>query len=96
MEEASRAILVEAFGPKYLVMISMHMNESQDIRMPPSNAIQSRWSNVLLASRFMQMTLTTNRETTVDGMHRSRIPVSSRSRRAQAATVWGRDELLRI
>ena len=32
---------LEASGPKCFVMMSMHMNDSQEIRIPPSSAIQS-------------------------------------------------------
>ena len=55
--------------------------------MPPSRARYSVCTSVLLASRFMQMTLTTNRETTVAGMQRSKSAVSSRSLRSQAARL---------
>ena len=75
--DARIAILVDAFGPKCFVMISMHIKDSQDMRIPPSRAIQSVWTSVLLASRFMQITLTTKRETAVAGIHRSSITVSS-------------------
>lgn len=84
IEAASSAILLDALGPKYFVMISMHIKESQDIRIPPSTAIQLFCSRVLFASRFIQMTLTTNKETTVDGMHLSKISVSSFSRQNHA------------
>ena len=59
---------VDAFGPKCFVIISMHIKESQEIRMPPSRAIQSSLRSVLFARRFMQMTLTTNNVTTVVGI----------------------------
>ena len=65
-------------------MISMHINESQDIRIPPSTAIQLFCRSVLLASRFMHMTLTTNKETTVEGMHLIKISVSFFSRKNHA------------
>ena len=39
--EDGNAILFDAFGPKCLVIISMHINESQDIKIPPSKAIHS-------------------------------------------------------
>ena len=69
-------IIVEAFGPKCFVMISMHIKDSQEIKMPPSSAIQSSCNNVLLASKFMQTTLTAKSVTTVAGMDRSKIFVS--------------------
>ena len=40
IEEASNAILLDALGPKYLVIISIHIKDSQDIKIPPSNANQ--------------------------------------------------------
>ena len=76
MVEASIAILFEALGPKYFVIISIHIKESHDIKIPPSNAIHSFRKRVLFASRFMQITLTTNNDTTVEGMHLKRIAVS--------------------
>ena len=53
------------------------MNDSQEIRMPPSRAIHSSCRSVLLASRFIQITLTTNSVITVAGMLRSKISVFS-------------------
>ena len=41
IDTAWNEIIVEAFGPKCLVMISIHIKESQDINIPPSRAIQS-------------------------------------------------------
>ena len=76
-------ILLDAFGPKCLVIMSIHINDSHEIRIPPSSAIQSSCKSVLFASRFIQITLTTNRVTTVAGMHRSKIAVSSFSLRIQ-------------
>ena len=77
MTDARMEMMLEAFGPKCFVIMSMHMKESHEIRIPPSSAIQSNWSKVLLASRFMQMTLTTKSVTTVEGMERNKILVSS-------------------
>ena len=34
-------MIVDALGPKCLVMISIHINDSHEIRIPPSSAIQS-------------------------------------------------------
>jgi hypothetical protein len=49
------------------------MKDSQEMRIPPSRAIQGSCRRVLLAKRFMQMTDTTNRVTTVAGMERRRM-----------------------
>ena len=59
---------LDALGPKCFVIISIHIKDSQEIRIPPSRAIQSSWMSVLFASRFIQITLTTNNVTTVAGM----------------------------
>ena len=64
---------VEALGPKCFVIISMHIKDSQDMRIPPSRAIHSNCSRVLFASRFMHIMLTTNSVTTVAGMDRRSI-----------------------
>ena len=53
------------------MIISIHIKDSQEIRIPPSRAIQSSWMRVLFASRFIQMTLTTNNVTTAAGIERS-------------------------
>ena len=74
---ASKEILLDALGPKCFVMISIHIKDSQDIRIPPSSAIQSSCNKVLLANRFMQITLTTNNVTTMTGIDLNRISVSS-------------------
>ena len=66
--DAWKEIMVDARGPKCLVMMSMHIKDSQDIKIPPSNAMYSFWTRVLLASKFIEMTLTTKRDTTTDGM----------------------------
>ena len=61
-------ILLDAFGPKCLVMTSMHIKDNQDIKMPPSRAIQSNCNNVLFANKFIEITLTTNKDTTIAGI----------------------------
>ena len=61
-------MIVEARGPKCLVMMSIHIKESHEIRIPPSSAIQSSWSKVLFARRFIHTTLTAKRVTTVAGI----------------------------
>ena len=76
MSAAWTEIIVDALGPKCFVTISIHINESQEIRMPPSRAIQSSWSRVLFASRFMQTTLTAKSVTTVAGIERRSILLS--------------------
>ena len=73
---ASTVMLFDAFGPKCFVMISIHINESQEIRIPPSSAIQSSCKRVLFASRFIHTTLTTKRVTTLAGIERSSIFIS--------------------
>jgi hypothetical protein len=65
-------------------MISMHIKDSQEMRIPPSRAIQGSWRRVLLARRFIQMTETTKSVTTVAGMERRRILVSVYSRLSHA------------
>ena len=70
-------MIVDAFGPKCLVMISIHKKDNQEIRMPPSSAIQSSCNNVLFASRFIHTTLTANKVTTVAGIDLSSIFVSA-------------------
>jgi hypothetical protein len=55
----------------------MHIKDSHEIKIPPSSAIQCVCSNVLFARRFMHITLTTNKVTTVDGMLLNKIEVSS-------------------
>ena len=64
-------MLLEALGPKCFVIISIHIKESQEIKKPASRAIQSSYRSVLLASKFIQITLTTNSVTTVAGMERN-------------------------
>ena len=76
MSAAWTEIMVDALGPKCFVTISMHMKESQEIRMPPSSAIQSSWRRVLFASRFIHTTLTAKSVTTVAGMERRSILLS--------------------
>ena len=71
MPAARTEMLLDAFGPKCLVMTSIHMNDSHEMRIPPSRAIHGSCSSVLLAKRFMQMTLTTNKVTTAAGIDRS-------------------------
>jgi hypothetical protein len=81
---ASTDILFDARGPKCLVIISIHIKESQDMRIPPSKAIKSVCKRVLFAKRFIQMTLTTKSVTTVAGIHRNRSLISAFSRLSQA------------
>ena len=69
-------MIVDAFGPKCLVIISIHIKESHEIRIPPSSAIQSSCKSVLFASRFIHTTLTANSVTTVAGMALSNILIS--------------------
>ena len=76
MQAACIEIIVEAFGPKCFVIISIHINESHEIRIPPSSAIQSSCRRVLFASRFIHTTLTENNVTTVAGIDLSSILVS--------------------
>jgi hypothetical protein len=75
--QASTEILLEAFGPKCFVIMSIHINESHEIRIPPSSAIYSSCKRVLFASRFIHITLTTKSVTTVAGMHLRSTAVSS-------------------
>ena len=56
-------------------IISIHINDSHEISMPPSSAIKSSCRSVLFVSRFIHITLTTNRVTTVVGMLLSKIDV---------------------
>ena len=72
---ARNEILFDAFGPKCLVIISIHIKDSQEINIPPSKAIQSNCNKVLFASRFIQITLTTNKVTVVAGMDLSNIRI---------------------
>ena len=44
---------LDAFGPKCLVSMSMHINDSHEIKIPPSSAIQGSCNNVLFAKMFM-------------------------------------------
>ena len=60
-------MIVDALGPKCFVIISMHIKDSQEIKIPPSIAIQSSCTSVLFASRFIETTLITKRVTTVAG-----------------------------
>ena len=76
---ASTDMLFDALGPKCFVMISIHIKDSQEISIPPSSAIQSSCRSVLLASRFIQITLTTKSVTTAAGMERKSILNSSHS-----------------
>ena len=76
MPDAMSATLFDALGPKYLVIISIHIKESQEIKTPPSRAIISVCTRVLFARRFIQITLTTNRETTAEGILLKRSTVS--------------------
>ena len=69
-------MIVDALGPKCLVIISIHKKDNQEIRMPPSSAIQSSCNSVLFAKRFIHTTLTAKSVTTVAGMDRSSILVS--------------------
>jgi len=68
MPAARTDMRFEALEPKCLVITSIHIKESQDINIPPSKAMKSSCSSVLLAKRFMEITLTTNKVTTVDGI----------------------------
>jgi hypothetical protein len=77
IQAARMDILFEAFGPKCFVIISIHIKESHDMRIPPSMAIQSSCNKVLFAKRFIHMTLTTNNVTTVVGIDRRSIFVIS-------------------
>lgn len=69
-------MMFDARGPKCLVTISIHINESQEISIPASSAIKSSCRSVLFARRFMHMTLIEKSETTVEGIDRSNIFVS--------------------
>ena len=70
-------ILLDALGPKCFVIMSIHIKDSQEIKIPPSKAIQSNITNVLFANRFIQITLTTNNVTTIVGILCNNIFVSS-------------------
>ena len=76
MSAAWIEMMVDALGPKCFVTISIHINESQEIRIPPSRAIQSSCTRVLFASRFIHTTLTAKSVTTVAGMERRSILLS--------------------
>ena len=73
-------ILIDAFGPKCLVTISIVKNDSQETNIPPSIARISFWNNVLFANRFIAITEITKRATTGDGMLLSNILVNLVSR----------------
>ena len=59
--------LVDAFGPKCLVTISIQRNDSHETKIPPSTAKYSRLTIVLFAKRFIVMTEITKRATTIEG-----------------------------
>jgi len=69
-------ILFDARGPKCFVMMSIHIKDNHEIKIPPSSAIQSSCKSVLFASKFIQITLTTNNVTTVAGIDLKSILIS--------------------